>query len=92
MEHRVWRVAFSDFNAMKLLLAFLCSATAFPAMLFERLTPNKPPPMTVVFNPKKSRYHHYKNIWVESLRSDEQWWGKFLAFTIVALAVLAVLI
>lgn len=80
---------------MKLAFAFLCAATAFPAMLFERATPIWPtcaqiehdmPPLTIW-----TAYHHYKNIWTETLRADCQWWGKFLAFVITSLAVIAVL-
>lgn len=76
---------------MRLIFAFLCSATAFPAMLFERLLPNKPDPMKVAFDPGRSWYHHYKNISSETVRADCQYFSKFFAFVIVALAVLAVL-
>jgi len=74
---------------MRLLFAFLCSATAFPAMLFERLLPNKPDPMKVAFDPGRSWYHNYKNITSETVRADCQYFSKFFAFVIVALAVLA---
>ena len=76
---------------MKLAFAFLCAATAFPAMLFERFKPLAPDPMKIAFDPGRSFYHNYKNLWTETLRADYQWWGKFLAFAVVTLAVLAVL-
>jgi hypothetical protein len=76
---------------MNLALAFLCAATAFPAMLFERFKPLAPDPMKIAPDPGRSFYHNYKNLWTETLRADCQWHGKFLAFAVVTLAVLAVL-
>lgn len=58
-------------------------------MLFERLKPLAPSPMKVAFDPGRSFYHNYKNLATETLRADCQWFSKFLAFVIVALAVLA---
>lgn len=74
---------------MRLLFAFLCSASAFPLMLFERLLPNKPDPMRVAPDPGRTFYHNYKNLSTEYVRADAQWWSKFLGFVIVALALLA---
>jgi hypothetical protein len=72
---------------MRLVVAFLCAAIAFPAMLFERTLPLGPTPERVAYDGSRSLFHHYKNIWTESLRADEQWWGKLLAFAVVVLAV-----
>ena len=71
--------------------AFICAATAFPAMLFERFKPLAPDPMKIAFDPGRSWYHNYKNLWTETLRADCQWHGKFLAFVITSLVVIAVL-
>ena len=76
---------------MRLLFAFICAATAFPAMLFERFKPFAPDPMRIAFDLGWSWYHNYKNLWTETLRADCQWWGKFLAFVITSLVVIAVL-
>jgi hypothetical protein len=75
---------------MKLALAFLCAATAFPAMLFERLAPIGPEPHLIAGEPDRTFYHNSKNIWTETLRADEQWWGKLLAFVICVLGVAAI--
>ena len=74
-----------------MIVSLLCAASAFPVMLFERFKPLAPDPMKIAFDPGRSAYHNYKNLWTETLRADCQWWGKFLAFTVVTLAVLAVL-
>ena len=76
---------------MRLLFAFICAATAFPAMLFERFKPLAPDPMRIAFDLGRSWYYNYKNLWTETLRADCQWWGKFLAFVITSLVVIAVL-
>ena len=76
---------------MRLLFAFLCSASAFPAMLFERVKPCAPDPMRIAFDPGRTFYHNYKNLSTEYVRADSQWWSKFLAFVIVALAIVGVL-
>ena len=75
---------------MRLIISFICAASAFPLMLFERFKPLAPDPMKIAFDTGRSAYHNYKNLWTETLRADCQWWGKFLAFVIAALAVLAV--
>jgi hypothetical protein len=72
-------------------VAFLCSASAFPLMLFERVKPYAPDPMRIAFDPGRSAYHNYKNVSTEYVRADSQWWSKFLAFVIVALAIFGVL-
>ncbi len=67
---------------IRLPLAFLCSAAAFPAMLIrERLTPIKPDPSKIVWQSDRSWYHNMKNQSTEALRADAQWWSKCLAFT-----------
>ncbi len=76
---------------MRLIVSLLCAASAFPVMLFERFKPLAPDPMKIAFDPGRSAYHNYKNLWTKTLRADCQWWGKFLAFAVVTLAVLAVL-
>lgn len=76
---------------VRLIFAFLCSATAFPAMLFERVLPNKPDPMKIAFDPGRSWYHNFKNVTSETLRADCQWWSKCLAFVIVLLAIFGVI-
>lgn len=76
---------------MKLALAFLCAASAFPAMLFESFKPMPPPPEKIAWQHDETWYHNYKNLWTETIKSHEQWWGKFLAFVICVLALLAVL-
>lgn len=72
---------------MRLALAFLCAAAAFLVMPFERALPLSPAPDRVAYDRSRTLFHHYKNIWTESLRADCQWWGKFLAFAVVILAV-----
>lgn len=76
---------------MKLAFAFLCSASAFPLMLFERVKPYAPGPMRIAFDPGRTFYHNYKNLTTEYVRADAQWWSKFLGFVIVTLGILAVL-
>jgi len=76
---------------VRLIISFICAASAFPLMLFERFKPLAPDPMKIAFDPGRSAYHNYKNLWTETLRADCQWLGKFLAFLITSLAVIAVL-
>lgn len=66
-------------------LAMLAAASAFPAMLFDRVLPRMPDPARWHLNisPDDSWYHFLKNIWTELIRADPQWWGKCLAFVIV---------
>ena len=73
---------------MKLFIAFLCAATAFPAMPFERAWPYAPAPDKIAREPGTTSYHFYKNIWTESVRADCQWMGKFLAFVICVQALI----
>lgn len=65
---------------MKLPLAMLCSAVAFPAMLFERFCPISVDPEAVAWQPERSFYHNMKNQTTEAVRADAQWWSKFLCF------------
>lgn len=78
---------------MKLILAFLCAASAFPAMIAtaKERWPAKPAPERIAWEPDETWYHNMKNEWSEALRADCEWWGKFLAFVIVVLAMFAVL-
>lgn len=71
---------------MKLLLAMFCAAVAWPVMPCERLKPYAPDPAKLA-REKGSWFHLQKDLWTETLRADCQWWGKLLAFVIVAQSV-----
>lgn len=85
---------------MKMIVAFLCAATAFPAMLFERALPRPPvvPPERIAWQADRSWYHNMKNYWTEHVRAgahaDSQWWGKCIAFTgsVLGLAVVSLVV
>lgn len=73
-------------------VAMLAAASAFPAMLFERVLPRMPDHIrwTLNIGPDDTTYHFLKNIWTELIRADPQWWGKCLAFVIVVQAVVII--
>lgn len=77
---------------MKLLIAFLCAASAFPAMIAtpKERWPKKPAPMKIAWDAEESWYHNTKNFWTETVRADCEWWGKLLAHIIVILIVVIV--
>lgn len=41
-----------------------------------------------IANPENSWFHLKKDLFVNSVREDAEWWGKFLPFCIVSLIVL----
>jgi len=73
---------------MKLLLvAFICSALSFPAMVVtDRALPRPPAPERVQWQEDRSWFHNMKNETTEAVRADAQWWSKFLAFVVVTQA------
>ena len=56
-----------------------------PVMHRKRWLPIPPSPERIVWEPDRSWYHNMKNEWVEAVRADAQWYGKFLMFVILTL-------
>lgn len=75
---------------MRIIIALLCSAVAFPAMLFERPLPLPPPASAIAWQQGRSWFHNMKNLSSESLRADCQWWSKALCFAVLVAMVGAV--
>lgn len=69
-------------SVLLLPVAALCSAVAFPAMLFERVFPLAPSLERLKWEDDRSYFHNLKNITTEFLRADPQWWSKFLSFAL----------
>lgn len=68
--------------------ALLASATAFPAMLFERALPIWPTAEKLAegMEPSdwyKRPYHFLKNITSECVRADAQYWAKLFCFVVL---------
>lgn len=76
---------------MNQLIAFLCAAVAFPAMIATKKErwPAPPPPEKIAWQHDGTWFHNLKNLWTETIRADCEWWGKFLAFAICVLGVAA---
>lgn len=74
-------------SALLLPIALLCSAVAFPAMLFERALPYLPPAQKLKWDDDRSAFHNLKNISTEFFRADPQWWSKCVSFCVLVLLI-----
>lgn len=79
-------------RALALVVAGICAAIAWPVIGFkdERRETGwlpRPPDQAKLDAEKGSWFHRKKNLWVDSVRRDAEWWGKFLAFVILLLII-----
>ena len=69
---------------MKLLLSFLCMATAWPELVLRRRTiPMSPSPDSIAWNGGLTWYHNMKNHAAETVRADCSYWAKTFCFIIL---------
>lgn len=69
---------------MKILLAFLCMATAWPELVLRRRAfPMSPSPDAIAWNGGLTWYHNMKNHAAETVRADCSYWAKTFCFIIL---------
>lgn len=80
-------------RALHLVIAVVCCAIAFPVIGFKEKRngswlPN-PPDQAKLDAETGTWFHLKKDLLVNSVREDAEWWAKFLSFVLVLLAILA---
>lgn len=81
-----------------LVVACICCAISFPRIGFKpqrralglRWLPI-PPNQAELDAETGSWFHLKKDLWVNSVHADPEWWGKFLSFVIIILICLVVI-
>ena len=70
----------------RILLGLICCAIAFPVIGFKPVRKGSwlPQPLTAeqqaaIDNEEGTWFHRSKNEWVDRVRADAEWYGKFLA-------------
>lgn len=83
-------------RALHLVIAVVCCAISFPVIGFKDNPDRKehgwlpiPPDQAKLDAETGTWFHLKKDLLVNSVRKDAEWWGKFLSFVIVVLAILA---
>ena len=80
-----------------LIIGCVCCAISFPRIGFkpQRLALGLrwlpiPPNQAELDAETGSWFHLKKDLWVNSVRADSEWWGKFLSFVICSLVIIVI--
>ncbi len=79
-----------------LVIAWLCAAVSWPVIGFKDTEKRDgwlpaPPDQAKLDAETGSWFHLKKDLWVNSVRADAEWWGKFLAMVILILLVVVII-
>lgn len=73
---------------IQLILGFIFAGLSFPLLLTERVFPRTPLDEKLEWDNSAYWTHNVLNNFVEHIRADSQYWGKFLSFAIILLVLI----
>lgn len=85
-------------SVFEIAVGALCCAIAFPVIGFKDVRKGSwlPLPLTdaqqaAIDNEKGTWFHRKKNLWVDRVRADSEWYGKFMPHVCLWLALLCLI-